>query len=77
MLRAKQYITAFLEAACMTGKINPVSSIFLLRNWCGYSNEVSFDDMAEAQEKPIVAYEPPAEIIRRRRQELPELPKFD
>lgn len=35
---AAQMIITFLEACMMSGKINPVSSIFLLKNIAGYSD---------------------------------------
>ena len=51
---AAQMIITFLEACMMSGKINPVSSIFLLKNLAGYSDcqtlEVrKTDTMSEVQ----------------------------
>ena len=37
-LRARQTIIAFLESAGLNGKINPVSLIFLLKQWAGYED---------------------------------------
>lgn len=41
---AKQYILTFLEQATMKGKINPASSIFYLKNWADYKDNISFDE---------------------------------
>lgn len=37
-LQARQVIISFLESASTTGKINPATSIFLLKNWANYSD---------------------------------------
>ncbi len=37
-LLAKQVIISFLESAGMSGKLNPATSIFLLKNWANYSD---------------------------------------
>ena len=37
-LLARQVIIAFLESAGMNGKLNPATSIFLLKNWANYSD---------------------------------------
>jgi hypothetical protein len=36
--KAKQFILTFLEQISLTGKINPASSIFYLKNWGAYSD---------------------------------------
>ena len=38
---AKQFILTFLEAITMAGKLNPASSIFYLKNWGAYVDQVS------------------------------------
>lgn len=43
IMTAKGFISAFLEQATMQGKLNPVSSIFLMKNWLGYKDSVSFE----------------------------------
>ena len=53
---ARQFIGAFLEQAAITGKLNPATSIFLMKNWLGYKDTISFDDMPSAvQEKVILS----------------------
>ena len=37
-MQAKQFILTFLEQISLTGKINPASSIFYLKNWGAYSD---------------------------------------
>ena len=43
ILAAVQLITSNLEQAFMSGKINPISGIFLLKNWCGYEDKTSLN----------------------------------
>ena len=42
--RAKQFILTFLEQITLTGRLNPASSIFYLKNWADYKDSISFDD---------------------------------
>ncbi len=37
-LLARQVIVSFLESASLSGKLNPATSIFLLKNWASYSD---------------------------------------
>jgi len=37
-MKARQVIISFLECASMSGKLNPATSIFLLKNWASYSD---------------------------------------
>lgn len=41
---ARQFILAFLETLTLSGKLNPASSIFYLKNWANYKDAISFDD---------------------------------
>lgn len=45
--QAKQLIAAFLEDSTQNGRINPISFVFLAKNWLGYQNEIAI------QAKPI------------------------
>ncbi len=47
ILKAKGLISAFVEQAFLSGQINPVSGIFLLKNWSGYRDTVSIEDATE------------------------------
>lgn len=38
--RARSFIELFLESAFQSGKINPVSGIFLLKNWFQYRDNI-------------------------------------
>jgi hypothetical protein len=44
---AKQIITAFVEQSMLSGKLNPVSAIFTLKNYSGWKNEGSFDERTD------------------------------
>lgn len=41
---AKQFIMAFLEVLTLSGRLNPASSIFYLKNWGNYKDQISFDE---------------------------------
>ena len=75
MAKAKGFISAFMEQTMLRGKINPASGIFLLKNWCGYRDNISFDvdnvehDMMRPQESAVE--------IAKRRLKPPTMPVFD
>ena len=41
---AKGFISAYIEQCMLTGKINPASGIFLMKNWLGYKDTVSIEE---------------------------------
>jgi hypothetical protein len=41
---AKMFISAFLEQATLSGKLNPASSCFMFKNWFGYRDTLSLED---------------------------------
>lgn len=45
--RAKSFIGAFLEQSVLRGKISPPSGIFIMKNWLGYRDTISFEDAAK------------------------------
>lgn len=45
ILSAKSFISAFIEQAMLSGKINPASGIFLMKNWLNYKDTVSLEEM--------------------------------
>lgn len=59
---ARAFIHSFLEQASLSGKLNPATSIFLLKNWCGYRDTVIY----QAQTNELLPSER-AEIIAQRR----------
>lgn len=44
--KAKQFVLTFLEQMSLSGKLNPATSIFLMKNWAGYKDTISFDENA-------------------------------
>ena len=42
---AKQMIIAFTEQAALSGKLNPATSIFLMKNLGGYKDSISFEEI--------------------------------
>lgn len=43
---ARQAVITYIEAAQLSGKLNPVSSIFLLKNWGNYTDRVEITPTA-------------------------------
>lgn len=43
-LVAKQYILTFIEAVSLSGRLNPATSCFILKNWGNYKDSISFDE---------------------------------
>lgn len=48
---ARAFIAAFLEQALLCGKISPPSGIFLAKNWLGYKDTVSLEEITPKEEK--------------------------
>ena len=51
--QAKQVIISFLEAASLQGRLNPATSIFLLKNWANYSDNYTLET-GEAQTQKVL-----------------------
>ena len=49
---AKQALGAYLEAVSMNGKLNPATSIFLMKNWLGYKDSVELTATNDRQDLP-------------------------
>ncbi len=47
----KRFIWAFIEQCNLSGKINPASGIFLLKNWLGYKDTLSFEEASPNEGK--------------------------
>ena len=45
--QAKFFIGAFMEQSVLRGKISPPSGIFILKNWLGYKDTISFVDATQ------------------------------
>ena len=65
---AKSMIAAFIEQASLSGQINPVTSIFFLKNWFSYKDSYMFE-----QERPYTpsAQLTPEQIARKIEQDIP------
>ena len=55
--KARQTINAFLEMTALSGKLNPATSIFLLKNWCGYDDKTTLDVIGEREERHISSFD--------------------
>ena len=71
---AKQVVAAFIEQASLSGKINPATAIFLMKNWMGYKDTESFED---AIPKDTAGYKPrPRQIPADPHKPLPTPPEI-
>lgn len=46
---AKAFVSAFLEQASLSGKLNPATGIFLMKNWLDYKDSYSLEQAAADQ----------------------------
>ena len=53
--KAKQVILSFLECASLQGKLNPATSIFLLKNWGNYADTVTLETGEAQTQKSLTA----------------------
>lgn len=49
--RAKAFIGAFLEQSVLRGKVSPPSGIFIMKNWLGYKDTISFEDATDTAQQ--------------------------
>ena len=79
--KAMQLIYAFLEDAGLSGKIPPVTLIWLQKNWQDYTDRVDLVARREDQYDISIPRSTPEEIAERYRiyanAEPPELPNID
>ena len=65
---AKQLILSQLESWNIEGKLNPASSIFLLKNWAGYTDAVQLEAVDNRDHRPTYS---PEEIARMIETDIP------
>lgn len=72
---AKAFIASYLEQATLRGRLNPASSCFLFKNWCNYSDSVSFEVTEQPKSVSLTASELPklGEMATRKTSDLPTL----
>lgn len=46
---AKAFVSAFIEQASLSGKLNPATGIFLMKNWLNYKDSYSLEQAAADQ----------------------------
>lgn len=73
--RAKSFIGAFLEQSVLRGKVSPPSGIFIMKNWLGYKDTISFED-ATQQSASIRPAQTAQQIADKHRAAL-ELPEME
>ena len=59
IVSAKQAIASFIEQSALSGRINPVTAIFLFKNWLGYKDTYSFEENIAERPKILAAAELP------------------
>ena len=66
---AKQFCIAYVEAATFSGRLNPASSCFVLKNWAGYKDQITIEE--SAQPLRLAPTLTPEEIARQIEQDIP------
>lgn len=66
---AKSMISAFIEQASLQGALNPVTSIFLMKNWMKYQDNYSFE--GSPQPVRLAPTMSPDEIAQRIEEDIP------
>lgn len=65
---ARAMIAAFLEQVTMSGQINPIPALFLLKNWCAYRDVQTIEDARTNAPRPNLT---PEEIQKRIEEDIP------
>lgn len=73
---AMQLIYAFLEQAGLNSQINPVSYIFLCKNYLGYSDQYSISQSNFAEEKAVIDVANLPKFISKQTNEVNSLPQY-
>lgn len=75
---AKQVVAAFIEQASLSGKINPATAIFVMKNWMSYKDSESFEDALPKEPssyRPAPRIQPPD--TDRPLPKMPEIPYIE
>lgn len=79
---AKSFISAFIEQASISGRLNPATSIFLMKNWMNYKDTISMEQVA-ANDRPINKDIPDIPELEKKynvdlnKNKFPEFPEFE
>lgn len=65
---AKGLIAAYLEQASLQGQVNPVTGIFLMKNWLNYKDTQTLEDARTNAQRPNLT---PEEIQRQLEKDIP------
>lgn len=65
---AKGFIAAYLEQASLQGQVNPVTGIFLMKNWLGYKDTQTVEDARANSTRPNMT---PSEILEQIEKDIP------
>lgn len=74
---AKLFVSAYIEQASLSGRLNPATSIFLMKNWMGYRDS---PEEVQVEKKTLLPRMTVDEIVRENGWDLlpePEKPVFD
>lgn len=74
IVKAKRFITAYLEQAMLSNKIYPGSAIFMLKNWAGYKDSVEIEPVQRNLNEPELSKQEIQDIISRHQGHKPEMP---
>lgn len=77
--QAKQTVLVFLEQCNLTGKLNPASAIFYLKNWGNYVDTLSLENVTDTPERrALTAAElPKLGVTTKETVKLPDLRNYE
>lgn len=67
IVKAKAFITAYIEQCMLNNKLYPGSAIFMLKNWAGYKDSVEITTEQNAVQAPALSQEDIRQIADRAR----------
>lgn len=75
IIKAKGFISAFIEQIMLSNRVYPATGIFLLKNWCGYRDTVEVEPVQQ-QDREIMSRQAIQDILARHQGKKPEKPSY-
>lgn len=80
IIKAKGFVSAFIEQVMLNNKVYPATGIFLLKNWCSYRDSVEIEPVQRNLNEPELSKQEIQDILARhpigeplKKPELPDI----
>ena len=80
IIKAKSFVSAFIEQVMLNNKVYPATGIFLLKNWCSYRDSVEIEPVQRNLNEPELSKQEIQDILARhpigeplKKPELPDI----